>query len=160
MERREGRSVFVVFCFDCVTSSRPHGIRPARVNEMRSSSSPRLLAVVSISSCLAYGKERGGARRWVGGRQGRFWIVHLQKACCGRRCKLWSKDGRGSTDSHEVKFLFMISACAASSVRICIGICNNVSFWLCEPTFLRSKLAKVSYILKKQNSVEKNFCIF
>ena len=83
--------------------------------------------------------------------QGRLWIVHLQKACCGRRCKFWSKDGRGSTDSGEVKFLFMISASAASSVRICSGICNNVSFWLCELTFLRSKLAKVLYILKKQN---------
>ena len=92
--------------------------------------------------------------------QGIFWIVHLQKACCGRRCKLWSKDGRGSTDSHEVKFLFMISACAASNVRISTWICNNVSFWLCEPTFLRSKLAEVSYVLKKQNSVEKILCIF
>ena len=45
--------------------------------------------------------------------------------CCGRRCTLWSKDGRGSTVPAEVNSLFMISACAASVVSICIKICRN-----------------------------------
>ena len=71
--------------------------------------------------------------------QGRLWIVHHQNACCRRCCKLWSKDGRGSTVSDEVKSLFRISACAASGVRICMKICKKFDFWLCEPTLLRLK---------------------
>ena len=78
------------------------------------------------------------------------WIIHHLKACCGRRFKLWSKDGRGSTVSSEVNEIFiMISAPAASGVGICIKKCRNYSFWLCEPTLLILKLVKVSYIVRK-----------
>ena len=92
-------------------------------------------------------------------KQGRFWIVHLQKACCGRRCKLWSKDGRGSTVSGEVKSSFMISACAASVVSICIKICQK-NFQL---SFVFSYCIRPWQILTSEVWVHttniKNFCI-
>ena len=86
------------------------------------------------------GRKRGeSGERDLSLLQGRLWIVHHQNACCRRCCKLWSKDGRGSTVADEVKSLFRISACAASGVRICMKICKKFDFWLCEPTLLRLK---------------------
>ena len=91
--------------------------------------------------------------------QGRFWILHLQKACCGRRCKLWSIDGRGGTVSGEVKSLFIISACAASIVSICIKMCRifiQLSF-----VFLQYKIpwsiSKAEVWVHTTKS--KNFCL-
>ena len=91
--------------------------------------------------------------------QGRFWILHLQKACCGRRCKFRPKDGRGSTVSGEVKSSFMISACAASVVSICIKICQK-NFQL---SFVFSYCIRPWQILTSEVWVHttniKNFCI-
>ena len=91
--------------------------------------------------------------------QGRLWILHHQKACCGRRCKLWSIDGRGGTVSGEVKSLFIISACAASIVSICIKMCRifiQLSF-----VFLQYKIpwsiSKAEVWVHTTKS--KNFCL-
>ena len=120
----------------------------------------RKLMAHELNASGGVGKACYGTRTYnVHKSQGRLWILHHQKACCGRRCKLWSIDGRGGTVSGEVKSLFIISACAASIVSICIKMCRifiQLSF-----VFLQYKIpwsiSKAEVWVHTTKS--KNFCL-